>query len=67
MSSPPGWTFEPTDAGTVVTVAGVARGGARWERALDNIFGTQKVVTKQFQARVGRIKAAMEKQASATA
>lgn len=50
-----------------MTVAGVARGGARWERALDNIFGTQKVVTKQFQARVGRIKAATEKQASATA
>lgn len=61
------WTFEPTDAGTTVTVAGVSRGGARWERALDNIFGTQKIVTKQFQARVGRIKTATEKQTSATA
>ncbi len=61
------WTFEPTGAGTTVTVAGVSRGGARWERSLDSIFGTQRIVTKQFQARLGRIKLGVEKQASATA
>ncbi len=59
------WTFEPTDAGTAVTVAGVSRGGAGWERALDTISQTHRVLTKQFSARLGRIKAAVEEQPSA--
>ncbi len=61
------WTFEPTDAGTTVTVEGVSQGGAGWERALDSIFGTQRILTTQFQARLSRIKAATETQTSTTA
>lgn len=61
------WTFEPTHAGTTVTVTGVSRGGANWERALDSLFGTQKILTKQFHARLSRIKAVTEEQASTAA
>ena len=61
------WTFEPTDAGTTVTVEGLSRGGAGWERALDSIFGTQRILTQQFQARLGRIKAATETPTSTSA
>jgi hypothetical protein len=59
------WTFEPRDGGTTLTVAGLKRGGSRLEHAVDTLFGTQRVVSKQFQNRLTRIKAAVEAQASA--
>ena len=59
------WTFESADGGTTLTVGGVNRGGSRWERALDSLFGTQRIVSKQFRDRLARIKAEVEEQATA--
>jgi len=54
------WTFEPHDGGTTVMVAGINRGGSRLERGLDTLFGTQRVVSKQFRDRLTRIKEDVE-------
>lgn len=56
------WTFAPADGGTTLALAVVNRGGGLWERALDAL-GTEKVVFKQSQGRLARIKAGVEEKA----